>query len=104
MIFVLEALVRSDEIEFISIFLAQSRQDINLDLTLAGVRRMIFQDLDGYYFVSTFLPAFHHLLSHTCGKLYFPVKAFHYLIAHNRVHYLPEGTTAKELEDFVLIT
>ena len=42
MILVLEALVRSDEIEFISILLTQSRQDIDLDLTLAGVRRVIF--------------------------------------------------------------
>lgn len=61
MILVLEALVRSDEIEFIGIFLAQSRQDINLNLTLAGIRRVILQDFDGYHFVGTLLPAFHHL-------------------------------------------
>jgi hypothetical protein len=62
MILVLEALVRSDEIEFISI-LTQSRQDIHLDLTLSGVRRVIFQDLDGHHFVGALLPAFHHLLN-----------------------------------------
>jgi hypothetical protein len=63
MILVLEALVRSDEIEFISILLTQSRQDIDLDLTLSGVRRVIFQDLDGHHFVGALLPAFHHLLN-----------------------------------------
>jgi hypothetical protein len=32
-------------------------------LTLAGVRRMILQDLDGHHFVGALLPAFHHLLN-----------------------------------------
>lgn len=61
MILVLEAFVGPNEIEFIGILLAQSGQDIDLDLPLTCVRRMILQDLDSHHFVRSFLPAFDDL-------------------------------------------
>lgn len=33
----------------------------NLNLALSGIRRMIFQDLDGDDLIRPFLPAFNHL-------------------------------------------
>ena len=41
-VLVLETLVRPDEIELVGVLLAQTRQDVDFDLTLACVRRVVF--------------------------------------------------------------
>lgn len=60
-ILVLKAFVRPDEIELVRILLTQPRKDVHLNLTLASVGRVIFQDLDGDHFVGALFPTFDHL-------------------------------------------
>lgn len=60
-VLVLEALEGAHKIEFVRILLAETRQDGDLDLALARVRRMVLQDLDGNDVVGAALPAFDHL-------------------------------------------
>jgi hypothetical protein len=60
-VLVLEALESSHEVELVSIFLAQSREDGDFNLSLAGVGWMILQNLDGDDVAGAFFPAFHHL-------------------------------------------
>ena len=61
MVLVLEALVGADEVVVVGALCAQTRQDAHLDLALAGVRRVVLQDLDGHDLVGAPLPALDHL-------------------------------------------
>lgn len=60
-VLVLKALKRPDEIEFVRILLAETRQNRNFYLALARVRWMILQNFDGDYVVSAAFPALDHL-------------------------------------------
>lgn len=60
-VLVLETLEGAHEIELVRILLAEPRQDGHLDLTLARVRRMVLEDLDGHDVVGAALPTFDHL-------------------------------------------
>lgn len=61
MVLVLEALVGAYKVELVRILLTEPRQDTDLDLTLASVRRVVLEDLDCDDLVRTLLPTFHHL-------------------------------------------
>lgn len=61
MVLVLEALESAHEIEFVRIFLAEPRQNRHLDLTLARIRRMVLEDLDGDNVIGAAFPAFDDL-------------------------------------------
>lgn len=67
-IFVLEAFEGSDEVEFIGVLLAETRQDGNFDLALACIRRMILEDFDGDDVAGAFFPALNHLPKRAAAK------------------------------------
>ena len=58
---VLEALVCPHEVVVVRRNSAQSREDVDFDLPLFGVRRYVFQNLHRDDLVGVFLPRFHHL-------------------------------------------
>lgn len=60
-VLVLEALERPDKVELVRILLTEPGQNRHLDLSLARVRRMVLQDLDGHYLARALLPALDHL-------------------------------------------
>lgn len=60
-ILVLEAFECPHKVELIGVLLAETREDRHLDLALARVRRVIFEDLDGDDVARALLPALHHL-------------------------------------------
>lgn len=68
MVFMLKAFECANKIEFVSIFLAETRQNGHFDLALSCVRWMIFQDLYSNDIVSSTFPAFYHLAKCTAAQ------------------------------------
>lgn len=60
-VLVLEALERPDKVELVRILLTEPGQNRHLDLSLARVRRMVLQDLNGHNLARALLPALDHL-------------------------------------------
>lgn len=68
MVFMLKTLKSSNKIKFIGIFLTQPWQNWYFDLSLSGVRWMIFKNFDCHNLVCSFFPAFNHLAKSTTAK------------------------------------
>lgn len=68
MVLVLKALVRSYKVELIGIFLAKPRQYADLDLSLSGIRWMVFEDLDGDDLIGTLFPTLDDLAESTTSQ------------------------------------
>ena len=61
MVLVLETFVCPNEIKLVGILLAQTRQNVDFNLALTSIRRVILQDFDSHDLISALLPAFDHL-------------------------------------------
>ena len=60
-VLVLEALKGPHEIVVVAALLTEALQDGHLNLTLAGIRRVVLENLDGHDLAGALLPAFTHL-------------------------------------------
>ena len=56
-----ETLVSPNNVECSGVLLAQTKQDGDLDLSLARVRRVVLEYLDRYHIIAAVSPAFYHL-------------------------------------------
>lgn len=69
---------------FICTFLTKPRKNANFDLSLPSVRRVIFQDLNGDYFVRTLLPTFDDLSEGAASEKF----EYLVLVCHGAEHFM----------------